>query len=446
MPIEPSDFVLKPGTAPKTPAEYLRQEMQVRELSVIKLANILEVHPQTLYNVTGKEPRPISSKLALKLSKHFGKPIEFWLSEKVPPLLELAANPEPEPRKTSTAAGAPLLDSGIMLDRDMHELLAAPGSGLSVTPFDPARIEAASFDLTMGLFISEGFEMLNTFEWGLVCKSKLDPQTLRSDQQEALKIALDDYSQDIEFTTTYELEPLKSVVIMSREELRFGSNFLADLGGTGRNAKRGLMTNIGLQVDPGYHGYIFVTALNMTGGTLKLEAGDTLASMAIKRLPRAPDQAYRQDIASAIARVAERVGEAVASIFAFSEQGAGERYKASFVRGGYEKKFLKSEDSDPTVRAVTWAYHVLKNGDGEERSLVEKAVLEALDPVPVSKEETKLIGGSFMVDEDKLKAVLKRFDDAKAHSLVDALGWLGVPPIAGAVTLLVESELVSSVG
>jgi len=97
---------------PIHPGEVLADELEESRLSVKRLAEILEVPPNRLYQiVSGK--RNVTADTALRLSRYFGTSAAFWMNLQTAYELDLArqrlgASIERIPRRsaTGTEAGA----------------------------------------------------------------------------------------------------------------------------------------------------------------------------------------------------------------------------------------------------------------------------------------------------------------------------------------------------
>lgn len=99
-------------------------------------------------------------------------------------------------------------------------------------------------------------------------------------------------AHDHPYQELYSLEAGKTAVVRTKETCDFPS----DIGGIGFppshvSAKGILMTNPG-HVDPGYHGRLSFTVINMGSQTYHLAAGDPIVSMLLFRLGRAAEADY----------------------------------------------------------------------------------------------------------------------------------------------------------
>lgn len=103
--------------------KFLRNKMQAEQLPPRALANQLGIHPQNIYNIL-KGARPVSSRVALLLSRRFAEPPEFWLSSEVAVSADVAQQHQP--------AMAPPLPANVA----RHTRLVAPSEQLPET--DPS--------------------------------------------------------------------------------------------------------------------------------------------------------------------------------------------------------------------------------------------------------------------------------------------------------------------
>ncbi len=307
------------GASASNPREFLKRQMMLHGVSGPELAVELDVHSQTIYNVTSGK-RPISSKLAIKLAAKFGEPIEFWLGERIAvPVTPVVPAPETVARApaqpTPPAASEAAFQPGVLVDEDYRTLVNHKGSGLSIRPYFGHNVSPASYDLTIGIVVTKGFSKLDKYDWGLIVKYVCNADTLQEDEFEEAKELIKEYEKDITYEETFKLLPLAPVGIVLREELKFSGDFLARVGGTTKNAVRGLVVNHGLQVDPGYSGPILMTAFNIGLEPIELNTGENILSLEVVRLRRAPANPYHEDTNSKIARIVERLGTEIADLF-----------------------------------------------------------------------------------------------------------------------------------
>ena len=74
---------------PIHPGEILGDELQEIDLSASKLAGMLEVPPNRLYQIIAGK-RNVTADTALRLSRYFGTPADFWMNLRSAYELDLA--------------------------------------------------------------------------------------------------------------------------------------------------------------------------------------------------------------------------------------------------------------------------------------------------------------------------------------------------------------------
>ena len=150
-----------------------------------------------------------------------------------------------------TTARGPQASSGaatVLVDEQIRQ--AVRDGTLTITPFDPARIQAASYDLTIGELVVPGGQ---------------HPRTIAPSQP-------------------YDLGPGEVVNLRTRETLRFPNDHLARVGAMASVSRFGIFMAHGLQVDPGYEGELEFCLFNAGTRTYPLVAGAPIISLEIVRL------------------------------------------------------------------------------------------------------------------------------------------------------------------
>jgi deoxycytidine triphosphate deaminase len=441
----------KGGVTTVTPAEFLKRRMAVSGLSATALAKDLKVHVQTLYNVTtGK--RPISSSLALKLSKRFVEPVDVWLSEAVEVTSSdvadaLTAKRAKRNGKTESEQDLPLFAGSppalpkvdrILVDRDIEQLLVAPGGPVNITPYDPDQVQPASYDLTVGIIIEKGFRLLSEHEWVLVLKRAFEPENSQSREAVYVDAFLKKKGDSVRWHKAFELVERTSVVILTRELVSFEKEYLAEVGSTATNAMHGLLVNHGFQIDPGYSGPIIVTAMNIGNDAYTLTNGDKIVSLAIRKLAEPPEHAYRADIQQRVVAVFHRVDDALKSLFTCRALHRDQEYAAESDALG-QSHIAESEDEalNKAVSALMEALAKPVSDCPANRSL-DAAVRGVLDSVTIDKQEAKALIRHFAITEETTKANAMRYfatpDDRQ--TIGATLRRLGQDPILALLTMM----------
>ena len=74
---------------PIHPGEILKDELEELDLSAGKLADIIEVPPNRLYQIVAGK-RALTADTALRLGRYFGTSPEFWMNVQIAYELDLA--------------------------------------------------------------------------------------------------------------------------------------------------------------------------------------------------------------------------------------------------------------------------------------------------------------------------------------------------------------------
>lgn len=404
-------------------AEFLKRKMALAGLNASTLAKDLGVHAQTLYNVTtGK--RPISPALAVKLAKRFVEPAETWLSDPIKvtaaDMLEMALSEKrSRGRGQNRSRGPTLFDVApaaarsrtdrILVDAEIRELLL-DSEDVHISPFDPNLIQPASYDLTVGLIIQKGFRELSEHDWVLVLKLE-SGQTLQSSERQYIEAQIERKKNKIKFTRDpVELGQLKSVVILTRELVRFGADFMAEVGSTASNAMHGLLVTHGSQVDPGYSGPMYVSAMNILAEAFTLSVGQKILTLTLRQLARAPEKAYRDDIDKRVLKITNRIDAGLKRNFTCRQLPGGDGWMAegAMIEGGIHGQ---SED-DALARAVQTAIAALDHADDSDLGgrTARDAVKDVLHNTTLDRAEAQaLLEFLYITDEDEKQSVLKLF-------------------------------------
>jgi deoxycytidine triphosphate deaminase/plasmid maintenance system antidote protein VapI len=411
------------GVTTLSPADFLKRKMALSGLNATALAKDLNVHVQTLYNVTtGK--RPISSSLALKLSRRFVEPVDIWLSEAI----EISASDMADMALTAKRArrsgrvdgesSLPLFSDSrrhfgnlerILVDREIEKLLESAGGPVSVTPYDPDQVQPASYDLTVGIIIEKGFRELSEHEWVLVLKRTYEGDDTKTREAGHIDTLLAKKREDIRYSKTVTLTERKSVVVLTRELTSFKKEYLAEVGSTATNAMRGLLVNHGFQIDPGYSGPIFVTAMNIGLDAFTLSAGDKIVSLAIRRLAQAPDRAYRADIAQRILAIFQRVDDALKSLFTCRALLGGKEFAAESDALG--QTHIAASEDEALNKAVAAVMETLSQTVTEDPAYkaLDTAVRNVLKLISIDKQEAKALIRHFAITDETLKNQTMRY-------------------------------------
>jgi plasmid maintenance system antidote protein VapI/deoxycytidine triphosphate deaminase len=410
-----------PPAHPTTPAEYLRLEMARRGLTAITLAGLLKVHPQTLYNVLGKDQRKISPKLAQGLSRQLGRTVDFWLAEKLP--LHLVEPAEPE-------AGAETADEGwrdagdgvpgwdpsnppdLQVDWQIRKYLLEPGSGLAIKTLDENCVRSVSIDLSIGFVIVDKYDLGARDRWTLIYRTLTDPET--ENHERAL--------EDSCFAVRYFLEPGHSAIVVSREDFVLGANFVGRVGQNTGVLLSGLQVLHGLQIDPGYSGPLFMRVFNTTAERLEIQQGARLATVEVERLPVMPEKKYQENSDSRIARLAEDVFDKIAGLFTYTDKD-GVVYKAKF-EGAIDWTYA-SDKGDVQESAVDWIKSELANEAAPDHAEIVAAVQKVIDELLIRLEDAEALHQHFGISKHVYDTVAPHFSQGRWQTLADTIKRLG---------------------
>lgn len=428
--------------------EYLRRRMAMRGITASDLADEIDVHSQTLYSITAGK-RSISANVALKLSKYFGDDPDVWLSDPITIERDAASLP-PTRKRPAKAKGSPAEvhelplfsglsghPTGILVDREIEAAIRGDFS-INITPYNRDQIEPASLDLTIGLIISSGFKKLELREWHIVLKDEYgDPL----DEREKAQLAnIRRKAKETAYGRTAELEKLDSVHILARETVEFGNLFIADVGAVAHNAMCGLQVNHGFQIDPGYSGPMCVTAIQITDEPSPnlLKQGQKLVSLAIRKLHRAPDKSYQEDVDRKILWIGRAVDAQLKALFSFKQLGDGS-YKATGTK--FVSTLVDHGEDEVQHKAVSWLLEQLQQcvGKGGEPQILA-AVRDALDSVTIGLDDVDALARALKItSRTKLSEAKEFFQNATdRQTLVDTLDRMGAD-IVQAMAILVPS-------
>ena len=252
-------------TARENPlGEYLKRVIEKRNIKLKVLAEELGVSRQTMSGlVNGKIP--LSNVMALRLSAFFGNTPESWLKFQDQQLQEIAPMQaserlddfkDPFLRELQKIGYHPLVD---------HEILKAHQSGiLGIENFSKDSVQSASYDLRIRKVI---VSHSNKKEEG-GNNGELNSQLPAS------------------------MPPGATAVVQSYEKFLFPIFFLGHLGGMSELASQGIKVIYGLQIDPGFRGFIYATLKNVGNSDYELRYKDRFMTLEILFLPVVPNRPY----------------------------------------------------------------------------------------------------------------------------------------------------------
>ena len=146
-----------------------------------------------------------------------------------------------------------------MLMSDEQIRAAVQANEIILDPFDPTRVEPASYDLRVGnfAFTSSLKEKLNFSQKGVLI-----------------------------------IEPGEFAVVESRERVQLNRSFAGQLGLRSEYARQGLLLLSGPQIDPGFRGVLVVRLVNLAPKPIALAYEAPFATAQFFRLSRPAAEPY----------------------------------------------------------------------------------------------------------------------------------------------------------
>jgi deoxycytidine triphosphate deaminase len=134
----------------------------------------------------------------------------------------------------------------ILSDREIKELIDNPTSGLIVNPFDLECLQGASYDLKVG-------------------------QNVLISGQESIT--------DLTIAGAITIQPGDFAVVVSNEYFEIPQNMVINIGAKTYLTKKGIILQAGMQIDPGFKGYLFLGLYNSSPRKFILEYKGDLCSI-----------------------------------------------------------------------------------------------------------------------------------------------------------------------
>jgi dCTP deaminase len=132
---------------------------------------------------------------------------------------------------------------------------------VSITVFDRDMLQPASYDLKAGKF-------------GATVPKNGDPRI------------------DLEKEGMILIPPYAPAVIFTMEVLKLSTSYVGHFGLKSKLARRGVTASVGLQIDPGFHGPLSVTLINLTPTPVAVNYGEDFLSMELERLAVPASKGY----------------------------------------------------------------------------------------------------------------------------------------------------------
>ncbi len=147
----------------------------------------------------------------------------------------------------------------ILTDTDIRATCAASGGGITIEPFDDAALQPASYDLRVG------------------------PEAASSKRQKVVDLAAEAFVN---------IEPGDFVIVSTHEVLELDAWHVGRFGLMSKHARRGLIATVGPQIDPGFHGRLFVGLTNLSTKAISLAHRELFLSTEFHRLDKPAESVY----------------------------------------------------------------------------------------------------------------------------------------------------------
>jgi dCTP deaminase len=132
---------------------------------------------------------------------------------------------------------------------------------ISITPFDQAMLQPASYDLKVGKIAA-------------TVSRNSDPRI------------------DLESEHTLVIPGYSPAVIWTKEELKLPLNMVGHFGVKSGLSRRGLFASVGIQIDPGFKGPLSVSLMNLTPNPAALGYGESFCTLELERLAVPASEGY----------------------------------------------------------------------------------------------------------------------------------------------------------
>ena len=163
----------------------------------------------------------------------------------------------------------------IMTDSEIREVIEAGDIGL--VPMAELSLQPASYDLRLGDKV-------------LVTKTQ-DIEKLR-------KRIEDDQARetDVAKEGSVSIPARAFALVVTREKVRMSPQHAGHLGLRSYYARKGVLLLAGLQVDPGFEGYLVLGLANLSPCSIQIDYEDEIATLEFHRLSRPSRRRVRRDV------------------------------------------------------------------------------------------------------------------------------------------------------
>jgi len=139
----------------------------------------------------------------------------------------------------------------LLIDKQIEDLIKDQASGLLIEPFEPEQLQGASYDLRVG---------------------------------KKILISGDDREHDLSKEKSVSLSPGDFAVTLSYEHFQIPQNMVINIGPKTYLTKKGIILQAGMQIDPGFEGYLFLGLYNSSPRKFIIEYLGDLCSIQFFKL------------------------------------------------------------------------------------------------------------------------------------------------------------------
>jgi dCTP deaminase len=159
----------------------------------------------------------------------------------------------------------------LLTDAEIREAIEA--GDVVLEPLDENSVQPASYDLRLGTR-------------ALITRTlEIDKMRERVEQDEAAET-------NVEEAGSISVPAGAFALIVTRERVRFGPQHAGHLGLRSYFARKGLLLLSGLQVDPGFEGYLVLGLANLSPRSVHIAFEEAIATLEIQRLNRPAAEPY----------------------------------------------------------------------------------------------------------------------------------------------------------
>lgn len=159
----------------------------------------------------------------------------------------------------------------VLTDGEIREALDA--GDIALQPLAEDNIQPASYDLRLG-------------DRAIITKTlEIEKLRERLDQEDAVEI-------DVADAGAISIPAGAFALVVTREHVRFGPQFAGHLGLRSYFARKGVLLLSGLQVDPGFDGYLVLGFANLSPRSVHISYEEDIATLEIQRLARPAEHPY----------------------------------------------------------------------------------------------------------------------------------------------------------